>query len=153
MIRNLLSVIVLAGFFYLGCVVYMNRTPKSEPPTAEQPTPTPSVSPKLLSDTTPSPAPVQLASAATPRPKRFASPGVYYLTERISLMTDSGIRGFRPGTKVIVMKKLQTKWLVTDGVTDIEVSPNHLTNDLDVAGQLLQSDQASHPTAKGNSAR
>lgn len=155
MIKNALSVAVLLGCLYLGYVIYTDRKPAA--PKDEGAVPPPSAAAAAESNPSPPPAPssapVQQTSAATPRAKRLAPPGVYYLTERISITTDSGIRAFRPGERVIAVKKQQKKWMVTDGTSDLEVSPRQLTNDLDFAEQLLQADQAAHPAAAAKPAR
>jgi len=103
------------------------------PEVSPAPTPLP-VSPPVA---TPSPVPV-----ATPTPivRHLAPEGVYFLMERISITTDSGIVGINPGTKLRLLSKTEANWNVTDGHMQFAVTPDQVTNDLDVANAVLKRD-------------
>jgi hypothetical protein len=87
-----------------------------------------------------------LTSGATTE-KRVAPPGVFYLTQRISMTTDSGVKGYSPGTKVLLLKRSPSKLKVTDGSTDFEVALNQVTNDLDLAEELARKEKAFQQSA------
>jgi hypothetical protein len=120
-------------------------------PTAVAPTPAQRIAPKPTTAAHPAPPPKQLAqqSAAQPTPARPATPqrrlapeGTYFLLERASLRTDSGVVGFAPGTKVTLLEQGNSASKVTDGQYQFEVPPSQLTNDLDIAASVAQSDYA-----------
>ena len=80
-----------------------------------------------------------LAAHPTP-PKRLAPEGTYFLLQRSSLTTDSGVIGFAPGTKVTLVGRNGSAITVTDGQYQLDVEASQLTNDLDVATTVAQSD-------------
>ena len=59
-----------------------------------------------------------------------APAGTYFLLERISISTDSGVIGFDPGTKVTLVNDLGESLRVTDGQTVFDVPKNRLTNQI-----------------------
>ena len=86
------------------------------------------------------------AASPTPTPvraKQFAPKGVYFLLQRVSITTDSGIIGIDPGTKVTLVKDKITSLLVTDGQTQFEVTRDQVTNDMDAADAASKHSQAS----------
>ncbi len=87
-------------------------------------------------EATPAPAEEVTIAEATPPPKRFAPEGVFYLITKKSIETDSGIVGFRPGTPAQLQP--DGKYLV-EGRT-MELLPNEITNDLDLAARYAGAD-------------
>jgi hypothetical protein len=90
-------------------------------------------------------------SVSTPRPgslvpqstaRRLAPEGTYFLLERASLTTDSGVIGFAPGTKVHLDARKDLLSTVTVGQYRFDVASRQLTNDLDIAASVGQSDAA-----------
>jgi len=120
-------------------------------PTAVAPTPAQRIAPKPTAAAHPPSPPKQLAQqpAAQPTPARPATPqrrlapeGTYFLLERASLRIDSGVIGFAPGTKVTLLEQGDSANTVTDGQYQFTVPPSQLTNDLDIAASVAQSDYA-----------
>lgn len=122
---------------------HKHKSPVSEP----EPTPAPSASP--------TPTPVA-AATPVPTPNHFAPPGVYFLVVPVSVVTDEGITGLRPGTRVT--QRADGRFQAESQVIDLQ--SNQITNDLWVAAQAAGSDQAaqamirkmSQPPASGSSA-
>ena len=120
-------------------------------PTAVAPAPVQRSAPKPTTAAHPPPPPKPLAqqSPAQPTParpvtpqRRLAPEGTYFLLERASLRIDSGVIGFAPGTKVTLLEQGNSASKVTDGQYQFEVPPSQLTNDLDIAASVAQSDYA-----------
>ncbi len=120
-------------------------------PTAVAPTPAQRVPAKPTAAAHLPPPPKQLAqqpaAQSTPaRPvgpqRRVAPEGTYFLLERASLRIDSGVIGFAPGTKVTLVDQGDSASTVTDGQYQFTVPSSQLTNDLDIAGSVAQSDYA-----------
>lgn len=65
----------------------------------------------------------------------------YFLLQRVSIMTDSGVVGLSPATKVTLIDA-GPPIRVTDGNYQFNVEPAQLTNDLSVATRSFQADQA-----------
>ena len=119
-------------------------------PTAVAPTPAQRIAPKPTAAAHP-PPPKQLAQqpAAQPTPARPSTPqrrlapeGTYFLLGRASLRIDSGVIGFAPGTKVTLLDQGDSTSTVTDGWYQFTVPSSQLTNDLDIAASVAQSDFA-----------
>ncbi len=72
--------------------------------------------------------------------RRLAPEGTYFLVERASLTTDSGVIGFAPGTKVTLLDQVDSANTVTDGRYQFHVPASQLTNDLDIAASIAKSD-------------
>lgn len=75
-----------------------------------------------------------------------APPGVYYVTERVSVVTGSGIKALSIGEQVKLMQRLPGgKMKVTIetpeyGAADFEVKQSQVTNDLNVAREAERAD-------------
>ena len=119
-------------------------------PTSVAPTPAQRIAPKPTAAAHP-PPPKQLAQqpAAQPTPARPSTPqrrlapeGIYFLLGRASLRIDSGVIGFAPGTKVTLLDQGDSTSTVTDGRYQFTVPSSQLTNDLDIAASVAQSDFA-----------
>ncbi|MDB6149555.1 MAG: hypothetical protein JWQ44_1003 [Chthoniobacter sp.] len=80
------------------------------------------------------PPPVAGTAPATPAQKRTAPPGVYYMTQRISVQVDSGVKALVPGEMVkLVYRNKNGTVKVTTGGEDFVVKETQITNDIDTA--------------------
>ncbi len=77
------------------------------------------------------------------REHRLAPPGTLYLVAYASKTTDSGVIGFKPGTKVALLKDNGDTIRVAGGMHEIEVPAEYLTNDLDLAALASRRDAQS----------
>lgn len=139
----LLLLFVGAGIFiferYKNSSVAVQAAPQSATP-----------APALVSPSAP-------VAAATPAPqppepaKRYAPEGVYFLVQRVSISNENGIVGIPAGRQVKILKQTKTGMHVTDGTTQFDVTPNQLTNDLDIEDSLVAWDKKSQEalTAEG----
>ena len=77
-------------------------------------------------------------------PRHLAPHDTFYLLDYVSAKTGSGVIGFEPGQQVkLVEVHRDTRTLVVgDGKAQVEVGPEKLTNDMDVAALVRQKDQA-----------
>ncbi len=91
---------------------------------------------EMIVEATPEPSEAEPVAEATPPPKRYAPEGVFYLITKKSIETEAGIVGFRPGTQVQLLP--DGKYSV-EGQT-IELLPNEITNDLDLAARYAGAD-------------
>jgi hypothetical protein len=141
--KYLFPIIVLGTIGYVGYVFWQNQKPgaateMSDAPVKEAPVGQEAPAVQAVAIDSPTPAVV----AAAPGPQRTLAPGgIYYLTQRIPVTTDSGVIGDPPGTKVTVVSTGPTI-RVTDGQNQFEVQPGQITNDPGVAARLYYSDRA-----------
>lgn len=70
----------------------------------------------------------------------LAPPGTFFLVRYRSVTSASGVTGFAPGTKVSLLRRSAGLMHVTDGRTEFDVSPDDLTNDLDIAARVVIGD-------------
>lgn len=91
-----------------------------------------------LAAAAPAPAtpPPVAAMPPTPVPKRLAPEGTFYLLVKKSVETADGITGFKPGTLV----KQEADGSFTAEGKKLEVRPNEITNDLDLAARYAGAD-------------
>lgn len=96
-------------------------------------------------------APVDTSTSAAPAAKAPATS--YYLIQRISITTDSGIRSLDVGTEVMLVKRGKNGSIVRllDG-TELEVSPGQITQDAARAQQLADQERGK-AAANAESAR
>lgn len=90
-------------------------------------------------------APAAASAEATPSGEHhFAPRGTFYLLQYVSVKTPNGVTGFEPGQEVHFVSANQASQtlVVTDGKTQVEVGPDKLTNDLDIAAMVRQKDQS-----------
>jgi hypothetical protein len=145
--RFLLTVIVIAVVGYFGYNYYLEHKAEIDAKIAA-----------LTNKVTPEEAPADLEEgpAATPQPtfqskiempdvapgeKRLAPPGVFYMVDRISIETPTGVRAVNPGEQVKLLQRMNNGRLkVMQGTSDFEVNEKQVTNDLDVALQAEKSD-------------
>ena len=94
--------------------------------------------PKPQSVSRPKPTPLVHQSPA----RHLAPEGTYFLLQRVALTTDSGVVGFAPGTKVNLAARTDSISTVTVKGYKFDVPSSQLTNDLDIAASVAQSDFA-----------
>ena len=75
--------------------------------------------------------------------RHLAPHGTLYLLEYVSVKTDKGVEGFEPGQEVHVVAahRATHTLVVSDGRAQIEISPDKLTNDMDIAAMVRRKDQ------------
>ncbi len=120
----------------------------SQPAVARAPTQRASPRPTTGARSIPSKRPAAQQRAARPTPARsilakqprLAPEGTWFLLQRVSLKTDSGIIGFAPGTKVTLVDQGDSLSTVSDGEYQFTVASSQLTNDLDMAENVAKSD-------------
>ena len=74
-----------------------------------------------------------------PAPQQPA-PDIFFLTERVSIVTKSGVVGLAPGTRVRLISRNGNTFRLTDGGDTFDVSSDKLTTDAEVAARLGQND-------------
>lgn len=102
-------------------------------------------------ETPPTPAaPSPTAQAPAPRTASTLDTGVYYTRERITQITDAGVKVINAGVKVEKVGEEQGQFLVDDGKQRVLTSLSKLTNDpMEVAAIL----QAAAPVPTGTTAK
>ena len=76
--------------------------------------------------------------------RHFAPHDTFYLLDYVSARTDKGVEGFVPGAEVhlVAVNREAHTLTVTDGHAQVEVPPDKLTNDTDIAALVRAKDQA-----------
>lgn len=95
----------------------------------------------------PPPPPPKPASATPPPPPE----GVYFLSDRVSVATDSGVRSFAAATRVTKTGENLGKIVVTDGKTSFSVEAGKLTRDMALVEQIRR--KAAEAAAKSPDSR
>jgi hypothetical protein len=145
--KNFYVILAWVAVGYLGFVIWVNRRPPVSQVaavvavTTNTPTPTPKPT------ATPTATPVAVVVASPTPQLNLAPDGTYFLLQRVSVMTDSGISGDAPGTKVTLVNA-GPPMRVTDGQNEFEVQPSQVTNDLDVAQRVFYADKAAQSEIK-----
>src|SRR5256885_12199715 len=67
--------------------------------------------------------------------RRLAPDGTFYLLEHVSIVSNSGVTGFWPGTEVRMVDDKGDTMIVSSGGQSFEVRADKLTNDMDL-GEL-----------------
>jgi hypothetical protein len=147
--RFLLTVIVIAAAGYFGYNYYlehkeevdqkiaalMNKANPEEAPEESTQESTPAAPPKRTFESK-----IEMPETA-PGEKKVAPPGVFYMVDRISFETDSGIRAINPGEQVKLLQRMKNgRMKVMQGTDEFEVKETQVTNDLEVALQAEKSD-------------
>jgi hypothetical protein len=139
----------IAAALIVGYLVWRWFAPApSRPSVAHTPTQRASPRPRPAARSTPSKRPAAQERANKPTPARstvakqprLAPEGTYFLLQRVSLKTDSGVIGFAPGTKVTLVDQGTSMSTVSDGEYQFMVASSQLTNDLDMAENVTKSD-------------
>lgn len=75
--------------------------------------------------------------------RQLAPYGTLYLLQYVSATTDKGVEGFVPGAEVHFVQADRAKHtlVVSDGHAQVEVSPDKLTNDMNIAAYAREKDQ------------
>jgi hypothetical protein len=73
----------------------------------------------------------------------LAPEGTFYLMERVSITTDSGVTGLAPGTRVHLIQDKGDVFRVSDRTTTFEVPVEKLTDDVDLAQLVARNDAQS----------
>ena len=128
--RVLMAVVVLA------LVASCSKPPEPPPPVAT-PAPTPTPTPKPVPTPTPKPTPTPLPTP-TPYVHRYAPEGTFYVTEDISVRLKAGIAGIIAGTPVKMLKDSGDTMHVSDGINEFDIKKTQVTNDLDVASDVIK---------------
>ena len=82
---------------------------------------------------------------AQPGEKHLAPVGTFYMTERVTKVTPSGIIAVNPAESVRLMEQLPNqKMKVLRGADVFEVKTAQVTNDLDVAREVEKKDFVAH---------
>ena len=133
--------IIVAVLCYTGYVHWFRPSPGE--PARETSTATP---PVVMAGPSPSPSAALIQPAVPPSPtsapQTVAPAGVYFLTQRVSITTESGVLGIVPGTKVTLVKDSGGTLTVTEGQHQFDVLSNQLTNDIGLASKLAAADLA-----------
>lgn len=76
--------------------------------------------------------------------RHIAPHDTFYTLEYVSVRTDKGVEGFPPGTEVrlVAVNREARTLTVTDGHANIDLPPEKLTNDLDIAALVQARDNA-----------
>lgn len=144
------AILGLVSIVIIGYLVWRWFAPSAVAPTPAQrsaPKPTAAVHPippKRLAAQQPVAKPTPARPVVAER--RLAPEGTFFLLQRASLTTDSGVIGFAPGTKVTLVDQGDSASKVTDGQYQFEVQSSQLTNDLDIAASVAQSDYTAQAT-------
>jgi hypothetical protein len=143
--KQLFLLIVLGSAGYLGFLAYKGELPDSLkqylpqfqtaapgaaaviPASTQPPAELPPAVPAYVSK-------VDMPADAAPGEKHVAPPGVFYVVERASVETDTGIHAVVPGDMVKLMKRNSNgTLLLTDGEVSFTARETQVTNDLDLA--------------------
>jgi hypothetical protein len=145
--KGLLGLLLVVLFGYLGWHYF---GPAPSPP-AVTPAPAQRVSPRPATGARSAaarPSSAQQAVRTTPgrslvaKQPRLAPEGTYFLLQRASLKIDSGVIGFAPGTKVTLVNRNDSMSTVSDGQYQFSIASSLLTNDLNLAESVSESDYA-----------
>ena len=85
----------------------------------------------------------QAAAGSDSASRHLAPHDTFYLLEYVSAKTDTGVIGFEPGqqVKLVEVHRDSRTLVVGDGKAQVEVGPDKLTNDMDVAALVRRKDQ------------
>jgi hypothetical protein len=105
----------------------------------------PSSGPSVEKKTADAPVPAQ----PKPGPDLLPTPppGVYYLTERVKIVTAAGIAAYKAGLEVKEESDKGDSLLVTDGTSSFVVAKSKLTRDMAVVMDLRRSEASATPVA------
>ena len=141
----LLVLAVGAGMYLLGRHSHSAPVPAKEGQTAQtsqavQPSQT---APNSAASPAGSPA-VAAASPGGTGGRRLAPHDTFYLLEYASVKTPTGVEGFEPGQEVhlVEVRHASRTLVVANDRAQVEVGPEKLTNDLDIAALVRQKDLA-----------
>ncbi len=135
-LRFLFTLLAVVALGYVGYVFWSDHGVEwlaklNPPPANSEATPEPGASPAPAPESqTPAPAPL-------PPESRFAPLGVYYMVERVSVVTDRGVKAVNAGEEVkLMLRKGGGVLRVTIDGRDFDVKESQVTNDLEVVRKL-----------------
>jgi hypothetical protein len=109
------------------------ETAESFPPTQPDPSPAELNTPPAVP-----PDPFQTPDIPAPTTSPLAPPGTFYLLQRVSRQTETGIKAARAGTEVRLMYRHKNgTMLVTDGSNEFLVKPAAVTRDRGLADRAM----------------
>jgi hypothetical protein len=137
--RFLLTVIVIAVVGYVGydyyqknkaevdarIAAFFNRDSPNEAPQDSYEGPVSAPPPVFQSK-------IQMPDVP-PGEKKIAAPGDFYLLERVTVETPTGVVAVNPGEQVKLLGRKNGKMRVMIGTMDFEVKESQVTNDLEIA--------------------
>jgi hypothetical protein len=77
-----------------------------------------------------------IAAATAPKVKRVALPGIYFMTKRVSKMTEDGVFALTPGTQVRLVGQPGKKMTVETSQGRFQVTSDQVTTDPGLADQF-----------------
>jgi hypothetical protein len=156
--KNFILLLIVVSAAYFGYISWQKHNSAGAGPVAEsaeqsaEPAAAVAAAPNPAAPANPKP---DIVITATPQSQQpvLAPKGVYYLLERVSVTTDSGIFSAPVGTKVTEIKTTVTGMAVTDGQHQFNITPSQVTNDMTVASQLANHDRATQARLKADLAQ
>jgi len=152
--KNFILLVIVVAAAYFGYVTWQKHIGVASQPGAESGTqPAEQNNPVAVTPNTTATA--DSGSGATPQAQQhiLAPKGIYFLLERVSVTTDSGIFSAPVGTKVIEISTTASGMRVTDGQHQFNITPAQVTNDMTLADQLANSDHATQARLKASLAQ
>jgi hypothetical protein len=145
--RQLIYLVIIAAAAYVGYSYYAGKGPvnlerfsfskraETEEPSAPDAKATPEFKSKIA-----------LPSGSAPGEKRLAKPGIFYMLERVSAETPTGIVAAVPGDEVRLMARNENGTMkITNGKAEFVVKASQVTNDLDLARAVERNYALTHP--------
>lgn len=142
--RNLLLLLII-GLGAYGGYTYWNTHRQTVPPAQVADAKIEEPAAVVKAEPAPAPAPTKVeperpkAEPERPAPvvpsRRLAPEGTFFVLQRLSIPTETGITSIAPGTKVTVVRTGPPLHL-SDGKVEFDASPEQVTNDIDLATQV-----------------
>lgn len=143
--RNIFYLIVLAAAAYLGYTYYLQKIANPAGVTEETAVvETAPPEPQKIAPATPAPrafvSKIQIAPGA-PNEKHLAPPGIFYMRERVSAETATGVHAVVPGEQVKLLQRNTDGTLrLSHDLVEFVVKETQVTNDLDAAQEAEHQD-------------
>src|SRR5262245_45330264 len=137
------SIILLAACDKPATTTDNNQESRPTP----EPTPPPTPQPKVAlvpppEETKPTPEPVPVAPA-----KNLAPEGILFAVDRIKITTADGIRAVNPGTRLKIVRKTDTGYIVSDGQGEFPAEADQVTNEVATASGAAETHRAESTAA------
>ncbi|MCX6967637.1 MAG: hypothetical protein NTZ46_07625 [Verrucomicrobia bacterium] len=137
--KNLFLWLAIGVMAYFGWSFYRNQQKQTALPTAIE-SPTPTTTPALPPPSSSTPIAIQTQPTPVVAPvKRLTPGGIFFVLQRLSTMTDSGVASVVPGAKVTLVRA-GSPMRVSDGQHEYDAFPAQLTNDMDIAEKIASAD-------------
>lgn len=127
-----INLLALMGLGIAAMLLPACQKPPAEAPIADDAPPTPAATPAAAA------AKPIVAAAATPVPDPTAPPGVFFLTQFVSLTTNDGIVGLKPGQVVRAVEP----GIYEVGGQRLPLRSSQVTNNLRIAREVASADAA-----------